>query len=122
MAVVFGAVVAAIFTGAYLAFVWLVERRRPTAFGLSGWARELGVGLLIGCLIFSAIVGVIALFGGYRVVGTRGAEVLWPVLGISLISGFSEEIIIRGVIFRLIEDRTNVALGRRVSIRLALGD
>ncbi|WP_119037053.1 CPBP family intramembrane glutamic endopeptidase [Hephaestia caeni] len=103
MAVVLGAVVAAIFTGAYLAFVWLVERRRPTAFGLSGWARELGAGLLIGFLIFSAIVGVIALFGGYRVVGTRGPEVLWPVIGIALISGFSEEIIMRGVIFRLIE-------------------
>ncbi len=103
MAVVLGAAVAAIFTGAYLAFVWLVERRRPTAFGLSGWARELGAGLLIGFVIFSAIVGVIALFGGYRVVGTRGPEVLWPVIGIALISGFSEEIIMRGVIFRLIE-------------------
>src|SRR3546814_3802134 len=103
MAVGFVAVLAAIFTGAYLAFVGLVERRRPTAVVLAGWARELGVVLLIGCLIFAAIVGVIALFGGYRVVGTRGAEVLWPVIGISLISGFSEEIIMRGVIFRLIE-------------------
>ncbi|MCM8729629.1 CPBP family intramembrane glutamic endopeptidase [Hephaestia sp. GCM10023244] len=103
MGAVLGAAVAAVFTGAYLAFVWLVERRRPTAFGLKGWARELGAGLLIGFLIFSAIVGVIALFGGYRVVGTRGPEVLWPVLGIALISGFTEEIIMRGLIFRLIE-------------------
>lgn len=44
-----------------------------------------------------------ALFGGYRVVGTRGAEVLWPVLGIALLSGFSEEIIMRGLVFRLIK-------------------
>jgi membrane protease YdiL (CAAX protease family) len=103
MAVVFGAIVAALFTGAYLAFVRLIERRTPTAFGLSGWAKELGAGLLIGFLIFSAIVGVIALFGGYRVVGTHGPEVLWPVIGIALISGFSEEILMRGIVFRLIE-------------------
>ncbi|HVI99158.1 MAG TPA: type II CAAX endopeptidase family protein [Sphingomonas sp.] len=101
--VVPGALGAALFTGAYLAFVKLVERRTPTAFGLAGWAKELGAGLLIGFLIFSAIVGVMALFGGYRVVGTRGLEVLWPVLGISLISGFPEEIVLRGVVFRLLE-------------------
>ena len=103
MAVVFGAIVAAIFTGAYLLFVRLVERRKPTAFGLAGWAKELGAGLLIGFLIFSAIVGVIALFGGYRVVGTRGAEVLWPVIGIAILSGFTEEIMMRGIVFRLVE-------------------
>jgi len=103
MAAVLGVIVAALFTGAYLLFVRLIERRTPTAFGLDGWAKELGAGLLIGFLVFSAIVGVMALFGGYRVVGTRDATMLWPVLGIALLSGFSEEIIMRGIIFRLVE-------------------
>jgi membrane protease YdiL (CAAX protease family) len=102
-AALLGAIVAVIFTAAYLAFVRLIERRTPTAFGLNGWAKELGAGLLIGFLIFSAIVGVMALFGGYRVVGTNGPAVLWPVLGIALLSGFSEEIIMRGLVFRLVE-------------------
>lgn len=44
MATVLGAVVAAIFTGAYLLFVRLVERRTPNAFGLDGWAKELARG------------------------------------------------------------------------------
>src|SRR3546814_16591064 len=38
MAVEFGAVGAAIFTGASLALVWLVERRVPLAVGASGGA------------------------------------------------------------------------------------
>lgn len=103
------AVLAAIVTAAVVVFVYwvlvrFVERRRGFAeFGRAGWARELGAGLLGGLALFSVVVGVIAALGGYRIIGMHPASVLLPVLAISIVSGVTEEIIMRGVFFRLIE-------------------
>ena len=44
-----------------------------------------------------------AVAGAYAVVGTRGAAVLLPVLAISIVSGVTEEIMMRALFFRLIE-------------------
>lgn len=102
-AVIGGIVVAAVFVAAYIAFTRLVEGRRPAEFRLAGWYRELGAGFLIGALLFSAVLGVIALAGGYAVVGTRPAAVLLPVVGIAIVSGVTEEIMLRGIFFRIVE-------------------
>lgn len=104
LAVLVAILVAAIFVAFYCAFVGLVERRPVVAeFALNGWARELGAGLLGGLLLFSVVVGIIAAFGGYRVIGQNPAAVLLPVLAISITSGVTEEIMLRGIFFRLIE-------------------
>ena len=104
LAVLVAILVAAIFVAFYCAFVRLVERRPVVAeFALNGWARELGAGLLGGLLLFSVVVGIIAAFGGYRVIGQNPAAVLLPVLAISITSGVTEEIMLRGIFFRLIE-------------------
>jgi membrane protease YdiL (CAAX protease family) len=81
-----------------------VERRRGFAeFGRAGWARELGGGALGGLALFSVVVGIIAALGGYRIIGTHPASVLLPALAISIFSGVTEEIVMRGAFFRLIE-------------------
>lgn len=104
LAVLVAILVAAIFVAFYCAFVRLVERRPVVAeFALNGWARELGAGLLGGLLLFSVVIGIIAAFGGYRVIGQNPAAVLLPVLAISITSGVTEEIMLRGIFFRLIE-------------------
>jgi membrane protease YdiL (CAAX protease family) len=103
------AVLAAIASAAVVVFIyWIlvrfVERRRGfEEFGRAGWARELGAGLLGGLALFSVVVGIIAAFGGYHIIGTHPASVMLPVLAISIVSGVTEEIIMRGVFFRLIE-------------------
>lgn len=95
--------VAAIFVASYALFCRFIEQRPVVEFALPGAATELGAGIATGLLLFSAVVAVIAAFGGYSVVGTRGAAVLVPALAISIASGFSEEIIFRGWFFRLVE-------------------
>jgi membrane protease YdiL (CAAX protease family) len=70
---------------------------------LAGWAPELGAGLLTGLALFAIVVGIIAAFGGYRVIGWHPASVLLPALAISITSGFVEEIVLRGLFFRIIE-------------------
>jgi membrane protease YdiL (CAAX protease family) len=104
LAVAVAILVAAIFAIAYCVFVRFVERRPTVAeFALTGWARELGAGLLAGLVLFSIVVGIIAAFGGYRVIGWHTAGVLLPVLAISITSGVVEEIALRGIFFRIVE-------------------
>jgi uncharacterized protein len=91
-------------TGCYWLFVRYVERQPFTDFARTGAVREAAIGVLIGVTLFSAVVGVIAAFGGYHVVGTRSLIVLLPVFGMALISGVGEEILLRGVFFRYAED------------------
>jgi len=102
-AVVVAILAAAIFVAIYVAFCRFVERRPAREFATRGAVAELGAGLGIGLVLFSAIVGVIALFGGYRVIGYHDARVLIPVVGIAIVSGFTEEIVFRGWFFRLTE-------------------
>ncbi|MDH7972614.1 type II CAAX endopeptidase family protein [Sphingomonas sp. AR_OL41] len=103
-AVIVASCVAAIFVGAYALFCRLIERRPVREFALRGAPIELAGGILTGLLLFSAVVAVIAILGGYSVIGTRGPAVLLPALAIAIVSGFTEEIIFRGWFFRLVEE------------------
>jgi membrane protease YdiL (CAAX protease family) len=88
---------------AYAAYVRWFERRPVTEFGREGALREWVVGAALGFGLISAVVGVIALLGGYRITGTNPASVLVPVLAMAIFSGVFEEIIARGLVFRLLE-------------------
>lgn len=102
--IVKGAVAAAMFVIAYIGFNHLIERRRAIEIEPRGALAELGLGLFIGVALFSAIVGLIAAGGGYRVIGTHPFSVLYPATGVAIVSGFSEEIIFRGFFFRIVEE------------------
>jgi len=89
----------------YAIVVRLIERRRmrelsprdiPT-FGVAGF--------VIGAALFSVVVGVLWLAGSYHVIGTD-PQVDWlpGVLVAGVGAGIGEEIIARGVIFRIVEE------------------
>lgn len=103
-AIIGGSIVAAVFMLAYIGFGRLVEHRQLSDVSLKGALVELLAGLAIGALLFSSVVAVIALLGGYQVVGTRPASVLYPIIGLSIVSGVTEEIMLRGLFFRIIEN------------------
>lgn len=103
-AVLVGSAVSAIFVAVYVAFCrWIEGRPSAAELAPSKMAVELPIGLATGLLLFSAVVGVIAAFGGYRIIGHNGPQVLIPALAISILSGFTEEIFFRGFFFRLTE-------------------
>ena len=102
--IVLGALVACVLGWvAYRAYVKLVERRRGIEFGAQGALRELGSGLVIGTALFSATVGVLAALGLYSVQGWRDPAVLVAPLAMSVGAAVIEELLFRGVIFRIIE-------------------
>ena len=88
----------------YLAFVRWIEGRRPTELYRAPAVRETGVGLVLGVVLFSTSIGVIALLGGYRVSGVDPGWNLAPAAALAISSGVSEEILIRGVVFRLLDE------------------
>lgn len=91
--------------GGYVVVVRAVEKRRPAEVSLPGAGRELLLGGLLGAVMMSAVVGLIAALGWYTVDGTHPLPVLWPALGTALLAGVVEEVALRGVVFRLVEQR-----------------
>jgi membrane protease YdiL (CAAX protease family) len=68
-------------------------------------ARDAGLGFVEGALLFSAIVGVAALLGIYRALNLSAAEDWLPlILGGGIMAGVTEEILLRGVVFRWLEE------------------
>jgi membrane protease YdiL (CAAX protease family) len=67
--------------------------------------RGLALGVLAGLLLFSAVVGVLWLLGSYHVIGRNpAAHWLLALLSVGLGAGIGEEIITRGVLFRIVEE------------------
>src|SRR5688572_22811179 len=62
-------------------------------------------GFAQGALVFSAIVGIAALVGAYQALGLSPAEDWLPILiGAGLMAGVTEEILLRGIVFRWLEE------------------
>jgi hypothetical protein len=72
---------------------------------VAGSLSNLGKGIAIGTVLFSAVVGASALFGVYHVTGRGSAsDLLLPLVTSALIPGFMEELFFRGILFRWIEE------------------
>jgi len=87
----------------YWLFCRFVERAPLRDLSPSGWARELLAGIAGGALLFSAVVAVVALLGGYSFGAAGSFESIWPMLALAVVSGFAEELLFRGILFRFIE-------------------
>ncbi len=88
----------------YRGYVQMIEKRPVSELAFAGALVELGGGLLTGALLFSVTIGIIWVLGYYQVTGVNGTAALMTNLGLSLQSGFLEEVIFRGVIFRIFEE------------------
>lgn len=80
-----------------------VERAPDTELPLAGALPELAAGLAIGTLLFSVMTGIVALLGGFEVLGVRGAGQIWTMLAIAIVSGVVEETLFRGIVLRHLE-------------------
>ena len=117
------AAVLAGFLGLFIYAIWtnMTEHRPISELSLNRMFKDLGNGLLIGVAYFGVVVGVMALMDGYSI---TGAHFNWfpqlsSFLFFFLVAVF-EEILFRGVLFRLIDDRWNTGAALIVS-SLAFG-
>ena len=90
---------------AYLLLVRFVERRPLTELAPRRLLPDGAIGAAAGLLLLSAVVGVLYLLGSYRVTGTHPDAAWLPaMLMFGLGAGIGEEIITRGVLFRIVEE------------------
>ena len=92
------------FLASYLVYVRIVERRPVTELSPGRAPGELGAGVLVGAGLFTAAIGSIWMAGCFEVTGVDGAPAAGPWFFLALGSGFAEEILVRGVIFRITEE------------------
>jgi membrane protease YdiL (CAAX protease family) len=90
---------------AYWLLVRIVERRRLGELAPGKAVPHLLIGLAGGALCFSLIVGALWALGAFVVDGVNG-DVDWvgPILVMGVGAGIGEEIVSRGVLFRIIEE------------------
>lgn len=103
---------------AYRAYVRLVERRPGVELGAQGAVRELGAGLVLGGALFGVTIGVLAALGLYTVSGLRPASSMVLPLAISVGAGVIEELLFRGVIFRIVEASLGTWIALAISAAL----
>jgi membrane protease YdiL (CAAX protease family) len=101
----FGAVLmAAAVILTYKAIKRWIERAPDRELEWAGALKELGAGLLVGFVLFSAMTGIVALLGGFEVLGFRGGMgQIWTYLAIAIVSGVLEETLFRGILQRHLE-------------------
>jgi uncharacterized protein len=88
---------------AYFGYVRLVEKRAVAEISRQHAARELGSGLFIGSLLLSLTIGVLAALGVYRVTGNNGWAALWATVPGFILGAVLEEVVMRGIVFRVLE-------------------
>ena len=90
---------------AYLLLVKLVERRPANELAPRRLLPDGAKGVLAGLLLFSTVIGVLYLLGNYHIIGINmDAQWLPALLMVGLGAGIGEEIITRGVLFRIVEE------------------
>lgn len=88
---------------AYGAYVRWVERRPVRELSGRGAWRELACGVALGTLLFLLTIGTLGMLGAYRVVGWNGALIMLATLPAFIQGAVLEEVLFRGIIFRLLE-------------------
>ena len=94
---------------AVLVYAWVVRRtehRAPTEVARSGAVARLLRGALIGAGMFAAVIANIAFLGGYHVEGWGSPTGALGLLGFMAAAAVTEELLFRGVLFRILEERT----------------
>jgi membrane protease YdiL (CAAX protease family) len=92
-----------------------VERREPLELSRAGAARELLLGSALGVAMTLLAVGAIAAAGAFHITGTAPWTVLIKPFAEMVLVALFEEILFRGILFRLIEN----SLGSWIALALS---
>lgn len=99
----------------YVAYVGRIERRPVSELALPGAIQRLGSGFVLGASLFGLTIGTLALLGSYRVEGRHDLWVVAIPLVAAIGTAFIEEIVFRGIVFRIVEG----ALGTWIALVLS---
>jgi CAAX protease family protein len=105
LVLVFGVATAVLSVPAYRWVVRRTEHRAPVELAREGAPAAIGRGVLIGVALFGAVIANIAFLGGYQVLGWGSVAGAAAAFGFSAAAAVTEELLFRGVLFRIVEKR-----------------
>lgn len=88
----------------YVGFARFIERREVADLALGNLPRELGIGMLVGFGLYTACTLILMVMGIYRIEGLNPVSFMLPAVAMALSSGFLEELLFRGALFRIVEE------------------
>jgi membrane protease YdiL (CAAX protease family) len=88
----------------YYTFVRLVEQRQPNEILGRSAPLELLSGLVIGAGLISATVAVLYMVGAFTITGTNELSAMELPFMTAIMAGTIEELLVRGVFFRILEE------------------
>ncbi|GAA2614521.1 type II CAAX endopeptidase family protein [Streptomyces axinellae] len=94
---------------ALLVYGWVVRRtehRSPVEVATRGAAPTLGLGTLIGIAVFGLVILQLATNGYYEFNGRGSTTGVVGIVGFMAAAAVTEELLFRGVLFRIVEERT----------------
>jgi len=102
----------------YVGYVRLFERRKAVELSRNGALLEFAAGSALGVSLFAATIACLWLGGYYRVEGVGHLPSAAMLMSMGLLPGFLEEIVIRGVVFRITEESLGTWLAMMISALL----
>lgn len=101
---------------AYRIMTRLLEDRAPAELSRRGAHRETAAGAVFGAGCLTVTVAVVFALGFYRVEGVGEWPVLLTAFGVAATSSYLEEILFRGVLFRVVEEALGTWFAFGISI------
>jgi membrane protease YdiL (CAAX protease family) len=83
--------------------VRVLERRPVVELVSKGAWRKRWQGSRLGFALFAIVIGILAALGVYSVGGVNAASVVLAPLAAALMAGITEEVLVRGIAFRILE-------------------
>ena len=102
-----------------LMYRWLVrsyEERKIEELSMQKSLKDTGIGFLWGMLMMAAVIGIFALCGWYKIIGCSfNVAFVYRYLMAYFVVAVGEEIVFRGIMFRLLDSQFNVWVALIVS-------
>jgi membrane protease YdiL (CAAX protease family) len=110
-----GFVIAAAVLASYSAYVRVIEKRAVIELGRADVLKGLGLGALVGAMLFCTTMLIMWCSGAWVYTGMHAwSEIIYPLAG-ALVAAVLEETLIRGVLFRILEE----SLGSWIALALS---
>lgn len=93
----------ALLVSLYAGYVRWIERRPVDELALGGALKEFAVGAGLASLLIALFVLLLSALGCYAIVGTNGWVAISSVLPAMLVVAIAEEIVLRALLFRMLE-------------------
>jgi putative cofactor-binding repeat protein len=97
--------VAAVTLLSYILLFRYYEQRAIRELSLQSFGRNFLLGVLTGFILQSLVIATMCLYGSYRILHVNPLISVIPALVMSLAAAVTEEILIRGIVFRLLEEK-----------------